>query len=175
MISAFVSREYGFGMDISPDDLGRVNATRIGKKYSDEVAAIAVNGNSNKQQLTKNPFMTEFEYGVAGQGYWDYNHMVLQMEDCIDVLRLLRGVQKYDFQFLYDHSSGHDKQRPDCLSVTRMTKYFGGAQARMRDTGHDNRGNVWYLPSIGCVGTTLPWRHPIDAIQIIQQRTLLPV
>jgi hypothetical protein len=55
MISAFVSREYGFGMDISPDDLARVNEGRNGKKYSDETAATAVNGNANKQQLTKIP------------------------------------------------------------------------------------------------------------------------
>jgi hypothetical protein len=94
----------------------------------------AVNGKANKQQLTKNPFVTEFEYGVAGQGYWDYNHMVLQMEDCIDVLHVLHGVDKYDYQFLYNHLLGHDKQQPDSLSVTRMTKYFRGAQAKMRDT-----------------------------------------
>jgi len=81
MISAFVSREYGFGIDLSPDNLARVNQKRNGTKYSDEVAAKAVYGNTNKSPLTYNPFVTEFEYGVAGQGYWDYNHMVLQMED----------------------------------------------------------------------------------------------
>jgi hypothetical protein len=74
--------------------------------------------------------VTEFEYGVAGQEYWDYNHMVFQMEDCIDVLHVLHGVNKYDYQFLYNHSSGHDKQRPDGLSVTRMTKYFGGRRQK---------------------------------------------
>jgi hypothetical protein len=47
MISAFVLREYGFGMDISPDDLARINEGRNGKKYSDEMAATAVNGNVN--------------------------------------------------------------------------------------------------------------------------------
>jgi hypothetical protein len=55
MISAFVSREYGFGMDISPDDLARVNERRNGKKYLEEMAATAVNGNANKQQLKKIP------------------------------------------------------------------------------------------------------------------------
>lgn len=134
MISAFASREYGFGIDMSPEDLARVNETRNGKMYSDEVAAKAVNGNISKSALTSNPFVTEFEYGVSGQGYWDYNHMVLQLEDCIDVLHVLNGSDTYDYMFLFDHSSGHDKQRPDGLSVTRMTKYFGGAQAKMRDT-----------------------------------------
>jgi hypothetical protein len=93
--------------------------------------SMAMETNSN---LQKNPFVTEFEYGVGGQGYWDYNHMVRQMEDCIDVLHVLHGVDKYNYQFLYDHAPDHDKQRFDGLSVTRMTKYFRGAQAKRRDT-----------------------------------------
>ena len=48
MISAFASRECGFGIDMSPEDLARVNETRNGKTYSDEVAAKAVNGNISK-------------------------------------------------------------------------------------------------------------------------------
>jgi hypothetical protein len=39
IISAFVSREYGFGMDIRPDDLARVNERRNRKKYLDEMVA----------------------------------------------------------------------------------------------------------------------------------------
>jgi hypothetical protein len=138
MISAFVSREFGFGMDLSPNNLAKVNQYRQGKKYSDNVAAKAVHGNANKTQLTSNPFVTEFEYGVASQGYWDYNHMVLQLEDCINVLHVLQGPDNYDYMFLFDHLSGHDKQQPDGLSVTRMTKYFGGGQAKMRDTLLEN-------------------------------------
>ncbi len=36
------------------------------------------------------------------------------------------------YLFLFDHSSGHDKQRPDGLCASRMTKGFGGAQPKMR-------------------------------------------
>jgi hypothetical protein len=75
MISAFVSREYSFGIDLSPDNLAKVNQKRNGTKYLDEVAANAVYGNTSKSPLTYNPFVTEFEYGVAGQSYWDYNHI----------------------------------------------------------------------------------------------------
>jgi hypothetical protein len=35
---------------------------------------------------------------------------------------------------LVDHSSGHDRQREDGLNVTRITKNFGGAQRKLRDT-----------------------------------------
>jgi hypothetical protein len=115
---------------LSPDNLARVNQKRNGTKYSDEVAAKAVYGNTNKSPLTSNPFVTEFEYGVAGQGYWDYHHMVIQMEDCIDVLHVLHGLDEYDYIFLFDHLSGHDKQRPDGLSVTKMTSILGGRRQR---------------------------------------------
>jgi hypothetical protein len=31
----------------------------------------------------------EFEYGTNGDGYWVYEHMVLQVEDCMDCLTVL--------------------------------------------------------------------------------------
>mmetsp|Transcript_9241 Transcript_9241/g.13411 ORF Transcript_9241/g.13411 Transcript_9241/m.13411 type:complete len:83 (-) Transcript_9241:600-848(-) len=34
-------------------------------------------------------------------GYWNYNHMVLQLEDCVDVLNHLHG-SDYDYLFLFD-------------------------------------------------------------------------
>ena len=84
MISAICSREFGFGFELTPEQLLLVNAARDGKKYSDEEAAKAVNGNPNKLALTKSPFVIEFEYGQDNQGYWDYNQMVTQLEDCVD-------------------------------------------------------------------------------------------
>jgi hypothetical protein len=35
MISAFVSREFGFGYCLSPQDLQKVNSEREGKHYSE--------------------------------------------------------------------------------------------------------------------------------------------
>jgi hypothetical protein len=58
--------------------------------------------------------------------------MVLQVEDCCDVKTNL--YPQYDFLFLVDHSSGHDKQRKDGLNMTRMTRNFGGTQRKLRDT-----------------------------------------
>ena len=40
----------------------------------------------------------------------------------------------YDFVFLFDHSSGHAKQRPDGLNQHRMNRAFGGKAAPMRNT-----------------------------------------
>ena len=56
----------------------------------------------------------------------------MQLEDCADVLQHL--YPQFDYLFLFDHSSGHDKQREDGLNVKKMTKSFGGNQRKMRDT-----------------------------------------
>ena len=55
-----------------------------------------------------------------------------RFEDCADVLNHL--YPQYDYLFLFDHSSGHDKQREDRLNVKKMTKSFGGSQRKMRNT-----------------------------------------
>jgi hypothetical protein len=58
--------------------------------------------------------------------------MVLQVEDCIDCLKVLYPEIK--FILLLDHSCGHDRQREDGLNVKKMTKSFGGKQGKLRDT-----------------------------------------
>jgi hypothetical protein len=134
MISAFQSREFGFGVDVSPDQLEEINIIRRNQKYKDERAAIEAGGlkDARKKPLTSSPFVRFFEYGADQDGYWNYQHMVLQLEDCDDVITNL--YPQYDFVFLFDHSSGHDKQREDGLNIKKMTKGFGGAQRKMRDT-----------------------------------------
>jgi hypothetical protein len=133
MISAFVSREFGFGLKLTQEQLQRVNQARQGTKYSDEAAAKETRGgDANKQPLSQSPFVVEFEYGANNQGYWRYDHMILQFEDCIDVVKTLWP--EFDFVFLFDHSCGHDRQRPDGLTITGLNKGFGGAQPKMRNT-----------------------------------------
>ena len=83
-----------------------------------------VNGNTKKMPLTESPFIHKFEFS-GDKGYWTGNHMILQVEDCIDCLRIL-FTNQYDFAFLFDHSSGHAKKRVGGLSVSAMNKGFGG-------------------------------------------------
>jgi hypothetical protein len=58
--------------------------------------------------------------------------MVLQFEDAVDVLQVMHPL--FDFIFLFDHSAGHAKQRPDGLNQHRMNRLFGGKTPPMRDT-----------------------------------------
>jgi hypothetical protein len=130
MISAFQSREFGFGFDLTPYLLQEVNFTTQGKTHDDSKAAISKRGNAAKQPLTSTPFVIEFKYGANNDVYWAYEHMELQLEDCIDVLRRL--YPQYDVLFMFDHSCGHDQQREDGLNVENMSKNYGGKQSELR-------------------------------------------
>jgi hypothetical protein len=55
--------------------------------------------------------------------------MILQVEDCIDCLRILCNDQ-YHHAFLLDHSSGHAKKRVGGLDIGAMNKGFGGEHLR---------------------------------------------
>ena len=133
MISAFVSRDFGYGYpELTTDQLKQVNDNRKNKNYQDEEAAKQINGDARKRPLKTHPFSIEFEHGKNEEGYWTYERMILQLEDCVDVLTTLHP--SYDFKFLFDHSCGHDKQRPDALNVHSMNKEFAGKQTPMHNS-----------------------------------------
>ena len=57
MISAFVSREFGYGHDLTQQQLDQINQFRKNKKYIDESAAEEVYTTAVKQPLTESPFI----------------------------------------------------------------------------------------------------------------------
>jgi hypothetical protein len=61
MASAFVSCEYGMGMQSTPEQLIMVNFKREGKNYRDEQAAMEKNGKKEKEPLTESPFVVLFQ------------------------------------------------------------------------------------------------------------------
>ena len=79
---------------------------------------------SKKELQNSNPFYLEFEYeyGANKDRYWNYELVVLQLEDCVDVVKTL--YPQYDFLFMFDHSYGHDKQRADGLNVESMNNFL---------------------------------------------------
>ena len=101
MLSSFVSREYGFNYQLSKEELATVNKMREGKSYVDRESAELKRGNALKQELKESPFSRKLEYGSSKDGYWSYEDMVIQLEDCVDVLKALNG-GKYDYCFLFD-------------------------------------------------------------------------
>lgn len=101
--------------------------------YSDQVAAEEAWGGKHKKDLpsNKSPFLHYFDYGTNNDGYWTYAHMVCQLEDCVDVVKVM--CSEFDHVFLFDHSSGHAKSRDDALSTSKMNVGWGG-NYKMRTT-----------------------------------------
>jgi hypothetical protein len=105
MSRTMMSQEFGWGLELSPEQLAKVKGKREGKKYEDTESATAKKGNTVKAPLTKSLFMIEFKYGVNAQGYWSYEYMVMQLEDYIDCLKVV--YPEIDLVSLLDHLCGH--------------------------------------------------------------------
>ena len=85
-----------------------------------------------KKKLTCSPFVRELEYGQNGDGYWTYESMVVQLEDCIDVLKMVHP--EFDYVFLVDHSNGHDRLQPNSLTRNKLNIGHAGKQPIMHDS-----------------------------------------
>ena len=79
--------------------------------------------------IVSSPFSYELEYGIGHEGYWSYEHMVLQVEDCVDILQ--HTYPQFELLFLLDHSNGHDRMRPNGLNINKLNIRYGGKQPAM--------------------------------------------
>ena len=100
--------------------------------FVDKEAAIKIKNTAQKSNLTKSPFVYTFDYGANHEGYWNYDNMVIQLEDVVDCLCALYQDQHH-YIFFFDHSSGHDRLRPDGLNAKEVSKYYGGGR-KLRNT-----------------------------------------
>ena len=81
------------------------------------------------------------------EGYWNYNHIALQVEDVFDILSI--KFPGYYFCFLLDQSSGHGRQREGSLNANLMNKNFGGKQGKLRDTIIKDLGPYHHILLLG--------------------------
>ncbi len=132
MISAFVSRDSGFGMPVSPAQLDAINHLRYGTDYIDKVAAMSIHLTTCKAPLKESPFMRSLLIGATKGGYWNSYHMAIQLEDAVDCLRILRP--GFEFVFLFDHSQGHARKKEGALDASSMSRSYGGVQPKIRNS-----------------------------------------
>ncbi|KAK1743974.1 hypothetical protein QTG54_005571 [Skeletonema marinoi] len=131
MISGFQSRELGWGIPITKEQLVQINANRAREEYFDKEAALAVYGTTKKKPLESSPGIVKFPYGKEN-GCWTGRHMNLQTEDVIDVVKVTHG-DTYEYVFLFDSSSGHAKKRGDGLDAKSMKKEWHSKPSGMRN------------------------------------------
>jgi hypothetical protein len=123
MVSAMITRDTGFGLQMDATKLAEINYLRRGKKYTDEAAAMVdVLNCTEKKEIKESATVHQyFELGANNEGYWGYNHMVLRLEDCFDCVKVVDP--HLDF-FLFDHSSRHSKNSG--LELGQTNSGFGG-------------------------------------------------
>jgi hypothetical protein len=74
-------------------------------------------------------------YGAAKDGYWNANHMLLQVTDCLDVWNNLDRTSYLFPLWEFDHSSGHDSERKDGLTTSATNlKMSWGKGRQMRES-----------------------------------------
>jgi hypothetical protein len=129
MLSAFQSQEIGFGLNLGRMQLDEINKSRRGKNYVDVDAAMAIHGQATEKDLKNSPFAIYFELGANIEGYWTYNHMSVQFEDCADCLKVV--YPHFDFSFLFDHSQGYVQKLSNGLDAYSMNRGYGGVQLQI--------------------------------------------
>jgi hypothetical protein len=128
MVSAFTCREFGFALELSPEELELVNKHRAGQHYKATRAAKEVDehGKTDKPMLESTPFIRFFESGSKYEGYWNNRHMMIQIEDCMDVLDSVPRFKEFRHKFMFDSSTGHTAKQEGGLSSQHMIKGWGG-------------------------------------------------
>jgi hypothetical protein len=156
MVSAFQSRELGFGFELTAEQLNVVNSfcQSIRPHYLETESALKAQSKTEKSNMVESPFIKYFKYGYGEgkEGYWTYNHMALQFEDCVDVIQAL--FPGYDSVWTFGHSCGHNRGCPDGLVVGNMQTLWGGKQSHIRDSITECKE--------GFLGPYSPKLHPGD-------------
>ena len=116
-----------------------------GSEWSDYISnreAIEVYGTTKKKEIDNTLTLIQFfDLGTNKEGYWNYNHIALQVEDMFDVLSI--KYPNYDFVLMLDQSSGHGRMREGALNVNQMNK-MGWKAIEVEKNYHIG---CWDLPS----------------------------
>ena len=78
-----------------------------------------------------------------------------QVEDVLDVLRVVAPPRLYQYIAYYDNSATHNKREDMTLSTSKLNAKWGGKQAGLRDSVlvegciGPNVAIMWYLPGQG--------------------------
>ena len=62
--------------------------------------------------------------GTSRNGYWLYEHLAVQLEDCLGILHCLYK-DKSNVRINVNHSYGHNQQKEDSLKVENMNCDYG--------------------------------------------------
>ena len=135
MMSAFCSRCFGLGLNVTEQQLEEINDRRSNgatANYISVDAAMEIYGTTKKKPITDAHTLIQYiMVGINADGYWNNNYMVLQIEDAIDVTSVV--YPHCDVMFLMDQSSGHGKAAKGSIEVSKLNKFWGGSTNAVRE------------------------------------------
>ena len=151
MISTFQSQKFGFGYPLPVPYLQTINEyPALYSKYFDIDTSTTILGHTHKQPIIMEriTFCQDFEYGTSAKLYWIYDWMVLQLDDCIEILMSLHP--SIYFIFLFDHPRGHDRESEDRLNITNINSGYEGSQREIH-----SKISSSILVTLACIGKFL--------------------
>ena len=161
MVSAYVNSVTGFGLPMTAEQLKEVNEYRKkdeNKHYKCgayeapqaicKLAGIPVT--TVKWPLPESPGVRFLHYGKDKDGYWDSDHMMIQMEDHADCLAVMFPHCKIVDE--YDWSGVHGVKKADGLDAKTMNVKFGGAAVAKHATKLVDGGCLGPHPALIEVG-----------------------
>ena len=132
MVSAFWDEFRGFGLDLTDEEIAKVNLSRLPNQDLPQISA------------GESPGMVLFQYGKNKDGYWDGAMFQVQCIDIMNVLEVLYPTMQILLEV--DHSAGHLKEQSNGLMTNAMGLRWGGKTSAKRDTVIEE----------GCLGETVP-------------------
>lgn len=94
----------------------------------------------------QSPCLRTLKIGKQNEGYWDSDDFLIQVEDVLDVMEA--WFPGHEFLVEVDHSSGHDKFKPDGLNVNNMGAGVGGKQRMLRTSTNLNEKCIGPYPAV---------------------------
>ena len=88
-------------------------------------------GEAEKKEFKESPFVWMITYGNAQDGNWGSNHMLVQVQDILDIWNTLEHTSYMQPICEFDHSSGHDCERDDGLTVSPTHLKMNWGKGRM--------------------------------------------
>ena len=118
-----------------------------------------------------------FKFGAQGDGYWNSDHFIAQVENAIKIAEFKYPASDNDFIFLFDQSSGHCAYADNALIAHKMNVSDGGKQPFLRDTMWDGKPQRMITPEgkqkglktvLEECGINVKGSHKEDMIKILQ-------
>mgnify|MGYP002812833387 CR=1 FL=1 len=92
---------------------------------------VVTDSSDSDESSTESLFVRMIDYGNAKDGDWNSNHMLVQVEDVLDVWNTCVRTSYIQPVCEFDHLSGHDSEREDGLTVSPVHLKMNWGKGRM--------------------------------------------